>query len=74
MERSYAEGRRLRHLPTSAGMTVTGDRDGRLHGPTHWGSNYARLRTSNVPLHAEEHAVLNTLPRFNADTQTLSPH
>lgn len=71
VESSYAEGWRLRHLPTGATLTLAGDRDGRLQGPPDRGSNYACLWASDVPLRAEEHAALSALPYLSADTQTL---
>lgn len=71
VETSYEEGWRLRHLPTGAFLTVTSNRHGRLQGPVTPDSNYARLWTTDVPLTAEEHAVLNALPPARADTETL---
>ncbi|MFF9839239.1 hypothetical protein [Streptomyces sp. NPDC013740] len=71
VESSHAEGWRLRHLPTGAALTVTRNRHGHLQGPVTLGSNYTRLWTTDVPLTAEEHAVLNALPPLCADTETL---
>ncbi|MGP4013723.1 hypothetical protein [Streptomyces sp. 4N124] len=71
VESSYDEGWRLRHLPTGATMTVTGDHHGRLQGPTDPDSNYSRLWTSNIPVSDEEHTTLNALPHLTADTETL---
>ncbi|MFF8607212.1 hypothetical protein ACF06X_14850 [Streptomyces sp. NPDC015346] len=71
VDSSYDDGWRLRHLPTGATVTVTGDRHGRLQGPLDRESNYARLWTTDVPVSDEEHAVLNVLPRLSADMETL---
>lgn len=71
VDSSYDDGWRLRHLPTGATMTVTGDRHGRLRGPLNNDSNYARLWTTDVPVSDEEYAVLNSLPLLSADTETL---
>ncbi|WP_158717154.1 hypothetical protein [Streptomyces griseus] len=71
VESSYDDGWRLRHLPTGAAMTVTGDRHGCLRGPVDNDSNYARLWTTDVPVNDEEYAVLNGLPRLSANTETL---
>ncbi|MEU2119490.1 hypothetical protein ABZ567_28460 [Streptomyces sp. NPDC016459] len=71
VDSSYEDGWRLRHLPTGATMSVTGDRHGRLRGPLKPDSNYARLWTTDVLVSDEEHAVLNRLPRLSADTETM---
>ncbi|MFJ5281321.1 hypothetical protein [Streptomyces parvulus] len=71
VETSYDDGWRLRHLPTGASMTVTGDRDGRLQGPPGADSNYSRLWTNDIPVSDEEYATLNTLPRLSPDTETM---
>ncbi|MEU7082152.1 hypothetical protein ACFWZK_20755 [[Kitasatospora] papulosa] len=71
VESSYDEGWRLRHLPTGATVTVTGDRHGVLQGPPDPGSNYSRLWGTDVPVTGEEQATLNALPRLTMDTETL---
>ncbi|MBT3078335.1 MULTISPECIES: hypothetical protein [Streptomyces] len=71
VESSYGDGWRLRHLPTGATMTVTGDHHGRLQGPLDPDSNYSRLWTNDVPVSDEECAALNALPHLSIDTETL---
>ncbi|MCC8477291.1 hypothetical protein LMJ41_05185 [Streptomyces globisporus] len=71
VESSYDDGWRLRHLPTGATMTVTGDRHGHLRGPLEPDSNYAHLWTADVPLKEEEYAALHRIPRLSVDTETL---
>ncbi|MFE2038444.1 hypothetical protein ACFXBB_35510 [Streptomyces scopuliridis] len=71
VETSYEEGWRLRHLPTGATMTLTGDRHGHLQGPAILDSNYIGLWTTDMPLSDEEYAVLNALPLLGTDTETL---
>ncbi|WP_328407098.1 hypothetical protein OG542_00290 [Streptomyces violaceus] len=69
VETSYDEGWRLRHLPTGATMTITGDRHGRLLDSPGADSNYQKLWGTEVAVSEEENAVLKALPRLDEDTE-----
>lgn len=71
VESRYEDGWRLRHVPTGATMTVTGDQHGRLRGPQVHSSYYPHLWMIDMPVTDEEHTTLKALPDLSADAEAL---